>query len=521
MSSSTAQATATPLDAATVRRLTSGIAATGEPRTTTAPFTGAALATIPQSTDSDVRSAFARAREAQREWASTPVRERVRPFLRLVDMMLSRQSEVLDLIQHETGKARLHAFEEVLDGAMSTLYYARKAPQLLRGRRRAGALPVFTRTIETPLPKGVVTTITPWNYPLALTMDVVPALLAGNAVVHKPDSQTALSSLWPRALLVEAGLPQELWQVVLGEPGDIGNALIDEADYVGFTGSTAAGKAIAERAAKQLTGCSLELGGKNPMLVLDDADLAATAKTAVRACFANAGQLCVSIERIYVDAAVHDEFVELFARQVRDLRLNSDLAFTADVGSLTSERQLARVTEHVEAAVEAGATVAAGGKARPDLGPYFFEPTVLTGVVEGTPVCREETFGPVVSVYPFRSEDEAIELANDTPYGLNASVFSRDERRARRVAARIKAGTVNLNEGYAAAYASQGASMGGMKESGLGRRHGPAGLLKYTEAQSVASQRVLGFDPAFGLSGQQHAKLFTAALRVIKALRIR
>ena len=522
MSPSTAQPpTAQPLAAESVEQLTSGVAATGEPITTIAPFTGTPLTTIPQSTANDVHSAFERAREAQREWAALPVRRRVKPFLRLFDMMLARQSEALDLLQRETGKARLHAFEEILDGAMSTLYYARKAPGLLRGNRRAGALPMLTRTVETPQPKGVVATITPWNYPLALTMDVVPALLAGNAVVHKPDNQTALSSLWPRALLVEAGLPQQLWQVVLGEPGDIGNTLIDEADYVGFTGSTAAGKVIAERAAQRLTGCSLELGGKNPMLVLGDADLAKTARTAVRACFANAGQLCVSTERIYVDASVHDKFVELFAEQVRQLRLSADLDFTADVGSLTSERQLSRVTEHVEAAVEAGATVVAGGKPRPDLGPYFFEPTVLTGVTKAAPVCRAETFGPVVSIYPFTSDDEAVALANDTEYGLNASVFSRDDRRARRVAARIQAGTVNINEGYAAAYASQGAPMGGMKQSGLGRRHGPGGLLKYTEAQSVASQRVLGFDPAFGLSQQQHAKLFTASLKALKALRIR
>ncbi|HEV7907350.1 MAG TPA: succinic semialdehyde dehydrogenase [Pseudonocardiaceae bacterium] len=512
---------ALPLDPALVRELTADVVATGEPVTTIAPFTGGPLATLPQSTASDVTDAFIAAREAQREWAATPVRRRIKPFLRLYDLMLSRQHEVLDLIQWETGKARLHAFEELLDAATSTLYYARHAERLLRPRRRAGALPILTRTVETPLPKGVVGTITPWNYPFALAMDVVPALLAGNAVVHKPDTQTALSSLWPRALLVELGLPAALWQVVLGNPVDVGAPMIEHADYIGFTGSTAAGRAIAEQAARRLIGCSLELGGKNPMLVLADADLDKTVQAAVRACFSSAGQLCVSMERIYVHESVHSEFVARFAERTRQLRLGSELDFTADVGSLTSEKQLRNVAAAVDAARQGGATVVTGGRPRPDMGPFFYEPTVLTDVTPDIPLCREETFGPVVSVYPFADEDEAVRAANDTQYGLNASIFSRDVKRARRLAARVQAGTVNINEGYASAYASQGGPMGGMKESGLGRRHGSAGLLKYTEPQSVASQHVLGFDPAFGLSQQRHAALFTLSLKALKALRIR
>ncbi len=509
------------VDPAVVGRLTAGCAATGTPVTTRAPFTGGPLAELPQSTAQDVEGAYEAARAAQREWAARSPRERARPFLELYGALLDRQDEILDLIQLETGKARHHAFEELLDAAGSTLYAARQAPKALRPRRRAGALPLLTHTVETPHPKGVVGVITPWNYPLALAMDVVPALLAGNAVVHKPDSQTALSSLWPRMLLTELGLPADLWQVVLGDPAEIGGPFLDHADYIGFTGSTTAGRAIAEQAARRLIGCSLELGGKNPMLVLADADLDRTAEAAVRACFANAGQLCVSIERIYVHASVHDEFVRSFAERVGRLRLGSGLDFEADLGSLTSEAQLNRVARHVDEAREAGATVVRGGRARPDLGPYFYEPTVLTGVTAGMPPWREETFGPVVSVYPFHDEEEAVRAANDTEYGLNASIFSRDTARARRLAAGIQAGTVNINEGYAAAYASQAAPMGGMKQSGVGRRHGTAGLLKYTEPQTLATQRLLGFDPAFGLTRTQHIRLFTTALRVLKALRIR
>jgi len=504
-----------------VRRLLGGVRASGGTIDTLAPATGQPLIALPQSSTDDVLAAFVAARQAQRSWAATPPAKRVKPFLRLADLLLSRQDEGLDLLQQQTGKARLHAFEEIIDATTSTLYYARKAPQLLKPARRAGALPGFTRTYEYAHPKGVVATITPWNYPLALAMDIIPALLAGNAIVHKPDNQTALSSLWPRALLIEAGLPPELWQVVLGDPAQIGDTLIDNADFVGFTGSTNAGRAIGQHAAQRLIGCSLELGGKNPMIVLGDADLDKTVRTAVRACFANAGQLCVSIERIYVDANIFDDFVARFAAAVKALRLGFALDYSTDMGSLNSERQLTRVTDHVQGAIASGAKVVTGGRPRPDLGPFFFEPTILVEVTPEAPLCREETFGPVVSVYPFQFEAEAISLANETEYGLNAAVFSRDTRHAREIASSIKAGTVNINEGYASAYSSQSAPMGGMKASGVGRRHGPGGLLKYTDAQTIASQHLIGFDPIAGMDPQQHAQLLTRLLKSLKTLHIR
>ena len=498
-----------------------GVAGSGPAVVSTAPFTGEPLARLPQCTVDDVDAAFQRARQAQKEWAAWPAKKRSKVFFTLYDMIVERQDEILDIIQLETGKSRLHAFEELLDGAGSTLYYARHAPKLLSTKRRAGALPIFTQARESYQPKGVVCTITPWNYPLALGLDVVPAMLAGNAVVHKPDNETALSSLWPRMQAIEAGLPAEVWQVVLGDPSEIGDSLIDNADFVGFTGSTPAGKAIAQRAAATLTGCSLELGGKNPMLVLRDADIKRTVDAAIRGCFANAGQLCVSIERIYVDETIYDRFVTELGQKVRDIELSSSMEFTGAIGSLSSQNQLNRVRERVEQAVAAGAKVVAGGRARPDLGPFFFEPTVLVDVPPSARVYAEETFGPVVTVAPFSSEEEAVRLANDTSYGLNAAVFSKRVRRARGIASNIKAGTVNINEGYASAYASQDAPMGGMKQSGLGRRHGSSGLLKYTDQQNVASQHVVGFDPAYGLSPKQHAAFLTRCMKLMKAARIR
>ncbi|ONH29744.1 succinic semialdehyde dehydrogenase [Pseudofrankia asymbiotica] len=509
------------LDAALLARLVAGVTATGEPTTVTAPFTGEPLVSLPQSTADDVQAAYASARAAQASWAATPVRDRSTVLALLHDLVLRRRDEALDILQWETGKARGHAFEEVLEVAACAQHFSRRAPRLLAPRRRPGAFPVLTRAVESRRPKGVVCVITPWNYPLALSDDVLPALVAGNAVVQKPDTQTALSALWLRELAIEAGLPSALWQVVLGDRDTIGDPLIDGADFVAFTGSTTAGRTIAARAGQRLIGCSLELGGKNPMVVLADADVDKAARGAIRACFNNAGQLCVSIERIYVDRSVHDAFVRAFVGAVGRLRLGATLDRTTDVGSLTYQRQLDAVRAHVDDAVSRGATVLAGGRQRPDLGPLFYEPTVLTDVTPDMSLYRDETFGPVVAIYPVDGDEAAVAAANDTEYGLNACVWSRDTGHARAVAARIDAGTVNINEGYASAYGSQGAPMGGMKASGLGRRHGDEGLLKLTEPQTVASQHLLGFDPPAFLGPDRYATVLTHTLTALKRLHIR
>jgi len=484
-----------------------------------APATGVLLGTIPAATESDVVLAVDRARAAQPAWAARSFDERARILLRFHDLLLARQEQVLDLIQWENGKARAHAFEEVLDTAIVARHYALEAERILAPRRRKGALPLLTRTWELRSPIGVAGFISPWNYPLSLALtDALPALMAGNGAVLKPDHQTTFTALWALDLLLEAGLPPDVCCLVTGEGPVVGPHVIDRVDYLMYTGSTRTGRIVASHAASRLIGYSLELGGKNPMLVLADADLDAAAAGAVRGAFVGAGQVCVSIERIYVHQSVAARFLDRFTERTRALKLGAALDYSFDVGSLTSARQVATVEAHVRDAVEKGAVVAAGGRARPDLGPYFYEPTILTGVRPEMLAFSEETFGPVVAVYPFASEEEAIESANATRYGLNASVWTRDTRHGMRVASRIRAGSVNVNEVYAAAWGSVDSPIGGMKESGLGRRHGAEGILKFTEAQTVAIERLHPIAPPRGLSTGGYARWMTRMLRILRRL---
>ena len=482
-----------------------------------APFTGKALAELPISTPADVDVAFAAAREAQLGWAARPVEERARVIGRIHDVVLDRQSEIADVVQAESGKARRDAFEEIGDVALAARYAAARGPRLLRDRRRLGLVPGLTWALEVRQPKGVVGVISPWNYPLVLGItDGLPAFVAGNAVVHKPDSQAALTALLARSIAVEAGLPEALWQIVAGDGPGIGGAVVERADYLSFTGSTATGRIIGEQLGERLVGASLELGGKNAMLVLDDADVDRAAEGAVRACFANAGQLCVSMERLYVAAAVRDAFVDRFVDRARGLRVGAAFDYSCDMGSLASQVQLDKVVRHVEDAVAKGARVLTGGNPRPDLGPWFFEPTVLDGVRPGMLVADEETFGPVAAVYAVADDEAAVAAANDTDFGLNASVWTKDHDRGVRVAKRLRAGSVNVNEGYAAAWGSHDLPLGGMKASGLGRRHGREGILRYTESQSIVVQRVHGIAPLGDMSFDRFANTMTRALRAMR-----
>ncbi|HEX6060382.1 MAG TPA: succinic semialdehyde dehydrogenase [Gemmatimonadaceae bacterium] len=481
------------------------------------PFTGEVLGEIPRGTAADVDDAVRRARAAQPAWAARSVRERAQVLLRFHDLVLERREPLLDLIQRESGKARRHALEEVFDTALVARHYGVHARRYLAPRRHRGALPVLTATWELHHPVGVVGVVAPWNFPLILSItDVLAALVAGNAVVLRPDVQSSFTALEAAALLAEAGLPRDVLRVVTGHGHELGAPLIERVDYLMFTGSTRTGKIVARQAAERLIGFSLELGGKNPMLVLGDADVEAAVDGAVRGCFVGAGQVCVSIERIYVDAAIHDRFRDRFVERVRAMRIGPALDYGVDMGSLTTERQLETVEAHVRDAVAKGATVLAGGRRRPDLGPLFYEPTILAGVRPGMLAHDEETFGPVVSLHAVAGDEEAIARANASRYGLNASVWSRSARRAMAVAARVQAGTVNVNEAYGATWGSTHSPIGGMKESGVGRRHGAEGILKYTETQTIAAQRGLPLAPPPSISETVYEHWMARLVRIMR-----
>lgn len=491
-----------------------------ETLTVSAPFTETELTSIPVATEIDVRRAVEKARTAQVGWARTPIRQRMAILSRFHDLLIDRADVAMDIVQLEAGKARIPAFEEVFDTVATTRYYMNTGPGLLKRKRRAVSFPGFTTAYEYRHPVGVVGSITPWNFPFNLAVaDVVPALLAGNAVVSKPDEKTPLSLLYGLTLLEEAGLPRGLFQVVTGRGEDIGPVLIDEVDFVVFTGSTAVGREVASQAGKRLIGSSMELGGKNAALVLADADLDKTIPGISRAIFANGGQLCIAMERLYVDEAIRDEFTERLVEHTRELPMTARFDYSSAMSSMIDGQHLDRVHGHVEDAIAMGATVLTGAKPRPDVGPLFYQPTLLTDVDESMELCRGETFGPVASIYGYTDVEAAISEANDSEFGLNFSVWTGDQRRGVEIASRLHAGTVGVNDGYAAAWSTYDSPMGGFKSSGQGRRHGAEGLVKYTESQTVAVQKVgPAFAPIGSMTYETYERILGPALKLLRRL---
>lgn len=484
-----------------------------------APFTGEKLAEIPVGTVGDVEVAFRRARTAQAAWAARSFAERREVLHHFHDLLFTHQDELLDIIQAETGKNRASAHEELIHVAITARYYGNKAEKFLAPQKAHGALPVLSQTTVYHHPKGVVGVISPWNYPLTLAVsDALAALMAGNAIVLKPDSTTPFTALYAVDLLYRAGLPKDLFQVVPGPGRVVGQAIIAAADYLMFTGSSETGKALAQQCGERLIGFSAELGGKNPLVVAEDAPISRAVEGAKIACFTNSGHLCVSIERIYVAEAVWDEFVPAFVDRVKAMSIGSGYDWDTEMGCIQSKGQFDIIEKMVNEAVEAGATVLTGGRARPDLGPLFYEPTLLTDVPEGVSLLTEEVFGPVVVLHKVKNAEEGIVKANDSRYGLNSSLWTTPAR-AKELAPLLQSGSVNVNDGFAATFASVDAPMGGFKESGVGRRQAAEGITKYTNAQTVTVQYVSPVSFPV-LPRERYATVFNTALKLGKKLRV-
>jgi succinate-semialdehyde dehydrogenase/glutarate-semialdehyde dehydrogenase len=453
------------------------------------PATGQVLGEVPCASADDVRAAVARARAAQRDWSRLPVEERARRVAAFRDELLARAEEVIDLIVKEGGKTRSEALGmEVVVAVDLCDYFVKRAHKILAPQ------PIPLHLLKTKksylhfVPRGVIGVIAPWNFPFSIPIgETLMALIAGNGVVLKPSEVTPLIALKAKELYDASGLPRDLFQVVTGR-GPTGAALIDAGvDQVVFTGSVATGKKVAAACGERLIPCIVELGGKAPAIVCADADLERTANALTWGAFANSGQVCASVERVYVHEAVYDELMDKVVQKAKALR-QGDPSTDVDVGAMTWDQQLKIVEDRVASAVAAGAKILTGGKRRAGDG-MFFEPTVLADCRQDMEVMRREIFGPVMPVMKVRSVEEAITLANDSHLGLCGYVFTKDRDKGRRIAEQLACGTVMVND-VLFTYGAPETPWGGVKQSAVGFTHSDDGLRELCERRHVNVDRI-------------------------------
>jgi acyl-CoA reductase-like NAD-dependent aldehyde dehydrogenase len=452
------------------------------------PATGEPITTVPVLAADDLARIAARARAAQPGWEALGFEGRGEVLERAQKWMVDNVERIIDVVVSETGKTYEDAFSADYGYTVAALgFWAKQAPKYLEDEHLPSwnnAAVAGKKLIARYAPVGVVGVIGPWNFPISNSFgDCIPALAAGNSVILKPSEVTPLSSLLMEEMLRECGAPEAVFQVATGD-GSTGAAMIEQVDCVMFTGSTKTGKAVMRAAAERLIPCYLELGGKDPMIVLADANLDRAANAAAFYSMNNAGQVCISVERAYVEEPVYDEFVAKVSDNIHRLRQGAPSGSgSVDVGAVTFPPQLQIVDEHVKDAVAKGAKVLVGGHSK-EAGGRFFEPTVLVDVDHSMKIMREETFGPVLPIMKVSDAEEGVRLANDTGYGLAASVWTRDTRRGEQLARRVEAGAVCVNDAQVN-YLAINLPMGGWKSSGLGVRHGAAGIRKYTKVQSL------------------------------------
>lgn len=479
-----------PPDARTEMTPADPVATKPAPIVVTCPATGEVVGSVPVAQPAEVDSIAARLRAAQPAWQEMGVDARARWVSKWRDWILDHASGLLELVQQESGKSWGDANIEILATDVAN-YWIEHAAEFLADEhvRPAGPANLAKRLTIVYEPYQLVGVITPWNYPLAMPLlDIAPALMAGCAVMSKPSELTPLA--WRAAVAgwKQIGGPDVL-DVVFGA-GETGSAVTDVVDYVMFTGSVDTGRRVAVAAAQRLIPCSLELGGKDAMIVCADADIDRAVDCAAWAGFFNAGQTCVSVERVYVEEPVHDEFVQKLAAKASTLRQGMDTGhdYSCDIGAMASEQQMAIVARHVQDAVRKGAKILIGGKALPD--GLFYEPTVLVDVDHGMDCMREETFGPTLPVMRVRDAQEAIQQANDSRYGLSGSVWTRDKAKGMALAKQLNTGSVNINNAIMSVF-QYPLPMHGWKDSGPGSRAGgPNGIRKYCRTKGIAADRV-------------------------------
>jgi acyl-CoA reductase-like NAD-dependent aldehyde dehydrogenase len=455
------------------------------------PATGQEIGRVPELSADDVKELARKARAAQPGWNALGFEGRGRVLRRAQKWVVDHRERIIETIVAETGKTYEDALIAEVNYAASAFgFWAKNAEKYLADERVKTSSPfVFGRRLVVRYqPLGLVGVIGPWNYPLTNSFgDCIPALAAGNAVILKPSEITPMTSMLMAEALRECGLPEHVFQVANGR-GETAQALIDEADMIMFTGSTATGKKVMQRAAETLTPVSLELGGKDPMIVLADADVERAANAAVYYSMQNGGQTCISVERAYVEEPVYDQFVAKVTEKAKALRQGVPTGFgSVDIGAVTSPPQYDIIDDHVRDAESKGARIVVGGHGRRDHG-TFYEPTVMVDVDHSMKAMTEETFGPTLPIMKVRDAEEAIRLANDSPYGLSGSVWTKDVARGEAVARRVHAGAVDVNDAMLN-YSALELPMGGWKASGLGTRHGAGGIRKYCGQQTILVTR--------------------------------
>lgn len=490
----------------------------------TNPATGEVLTELPCATSEEVQAAVRCANAAQPAWQATRVSRRVEVLRRFQDLLRDRAPEIAQLICREAGKPTVEAIStEVLVVLDAAEFCIRTAHRFLRDQPVPhGNLAMKSkRGMLVREPYGVIGIISPWNYPFSTpAVETLAALVLGNAVVIKPSEFTPLAALELQKLLYAAGLDPDLLQVVIGE-GPTGAALLDSAvDKVVFTGSVATGKRVAETAARHLLPVVLELGGKDPMIVLPDVDLDVVTSGALWGAFMNAGQTCLSVERCYVHRSIYEPFLQRMVEKIGKLRVGDGLDSEVEMGPLINERQLRTVEAHVNDAVERGARLLAGGRRLTELGPNFYAPTLLADVTADMRVIQEETFGPVLPVAAFDSEQQAVERANDSEFGLAASVWTRDRKKGEALARQIKAGTVMVND-MISCFGISEAPHGGFKQSGIGRTHGEMGLAEMVQVKYIDSDLLPNMRKVWWYGyGERFQQLMESLMRMMFSRRL-